>query len=374
MSSNDNYINYIVINNLSRCLKNGVQLQKIVDNTIDNFSQLINIRNSIEQFRRQSEQLIKNENNDLMTRSLFSLQRYYLLICFAAYLYESKECHSVYSKETFSSWFMKHLELVNMYKDLNIKSIVNTTTKSSSVDNMNKHSVIESRKGQVLSANMILKFDHFPGCQKAGLECLIEGAPNFRRVELNSINGNVFGVAMPTKKAINSIIEYIKMKFSNNNNNNNNNNIKIIWTCLREEPVLFVQGNPYVLRSEQDPFRNLETTGIDSSRVERMEIQMKKDVMDELVRYNGKLLLHEEEAEASGKKFSIVPVWESVDSVETLKQVYSDFEEIASVQLEYVRLPVTDEQSPIPMVFDLLLEQVDQFSSNTFGIFNCQMG
>ncbi len=55
---------------------------------------------------------------------------------------------------------------------------------------------IIDRTGDVLVTNTILKADHFPGCQRKGLQPRLTGAPNFRRVE--GIDVNVYGVAQCT--------------------------------------------------------------------------------------------------------------------------------------------------------------------------------
>jgi hypothetical protein len=41
---------------------------------------------------------------------------------------------------------------------------------------------------------------------------------------------------------------------------------RVLWHNLREEPVLYVNGKPYVVREADQPFCNLEYTGIDRSR------------------------------------------------------------------------------------------------------------
>lgn len=51
---------------------------------------------------------------------------------------------------------------------------------------------------------------------------------------------------------------------------------------MREEPVLYINGRPYVVREADKPFQNLEYTGIDRSRVEDMEIRLKNDVLLEV--------------------------------------------------------------------------------------------
>lgn len=84
---------------------------------------------------------------------------------------------------------------------------------------------------------------------------------------------------------------------------------------------------------------NIEATGIAKERVEAMENQMKKDVISELTRYNGRILLHEEMAD--GKHFSIVPVWETVveSEIMTPLDVYNLIKN-EGYQVDYLRIPM----------------------------------
>ena len=36
---------------------------------------------------------------------------------------------------------------------------------------------------------------------------------------------------------------------------------KVLWHNMREEPVLYINGNPHVVREANKPFANLEYTG-----------------------------------------------------------------------------------------------------------------
>lgn len=47
----------------------------------------------------------------------------------------------------------------------------------------------------------------------------------------------------------------------------------MLWHNMREEPVIYINGKPYVVREAGQPFANLEYTGIDRSRVEDMEVR-----------------------------------------------------------------------------------------------------
>jgi hypothetical protein len=70
---------------------------------------------------------------------------------------------------------------------------------------------------------------------------------------------------------------------------------KVLWHNMREEPVLYINGKPYVVREADQPFCNVEYTGIDRSRVEDMEVRLKRDVLREAQLYDGHVLVTEED-------------------------------------------------------------------------------
>ena len=175
----------------------------------------------------------------------------------------------------------------------------------------------------------------------------------------------IYGIAMPTKDAIKRVLNKI--------GGGPPGNRSILWTSLREEPVIYVNGKPYVLRLFPDPLRNLEATGIARERVEHMEAQMKRDLIVEIREFGGRVLLHEEHM--VGKEFSIVPIWETVkeEDVQTPLEVYRSIQD-EGYHVDYLRIPITDEQSPIPRVFDQLVNRVLYVKANTDAVFNCQQG
>jgi hypothetical protein len=72
-----------------------------------------------------------------------------------------------------------------------------------------------------------------------------------------------------------------------------------MWFNMREEPMVYINGLPFVLREQQRPMKNLqEYAGIDAERLERMEARLKQDVLTEAgaahacTAYKGHLRLH----------------------------------------------------------------------------------
>jgi hypothetical protein len=321
------YLNYQIVNSLLRVIKNGLEIKYIVDDVIDKCGAFLNLREIIESEHIQSE----NENDESkkryhIKRAISALQRYFVLICFQAYL-DSTSPEMVQAIETFESWMIKRPEirmLLDEFKEHSEQLVIPVEKSISDGVALSSEimSVVASRHGQVLAQQTILKHDAFPGCQKVSLKEKIEGAYNFRRVPVSEVKLAVkqpsmaadagglaadlertdekplhppfiCGVAMPSKDAIKAVLKSMHAGPGQKR--------KVIWTCLREEPVLYVNRQPYVLRLFQDPLKNLESTGITTDRVESMEERMKLDAITEWKEYEGRLLLHDEKANEKGE-------------------------------------------------------------------------
>lgn len=381
-----NFLSYKIIHSLMRLIRSGLECKRVVDELIDKACEVIHLRNVINDYRTIAINATSDPKQVYMAirKGIFALKRYVMLILFQAYLNEISCNESIGARpgtplleeqvesesatpselpfESFVDWLGRHLEIHNLLSQIDREHGLDTINPAEGVINPGEGialtnevwQVVENRGGSVLASMTILKDDHFPGCQKEGLLERVEGAPNFRRVEFGEDGRCVYGVAMPTEAAIPQVASRIGKKF--------------VWVCLREEPVVFVRGHPYVLRVVKDPVSNLEQTGIISERVELMEERLKADCLSEASRYDEKLLVHGEEL-CQGR-YLVIPTWEAADSeqIKTPQQVYT-----ISPLLIYYRIPITDEQAPIPVVFDHLLQIIHQNNSLDF-CFNCQMG
>lgn len=220
--------------------------------------------------------------------------------------------------------------------------------------------VMKLRGGSVLGKKTILKSDHFPGCQNKRLRPNIEGAPNYRQAD----KLHVHGVAIPTIDGIRNVLKHIGAEIEGENK------VHVLWISLREEPVVYINGRPFVLRDVERPFSNLEYTGINRERVEQMEARLKEDILNEAARYGNKILVTDELPDGQ-----MVDQWESVscNSVKTPLEVYQELQ-VEGYLVDYERVPVTDEKSPKEQDFDILVHKISQADVNTEIIFNCQMG
>ncbi|GAN09242.1 metal ion binding oxidoreductase [Mucor ambiguus] len=403
LQSSEQYPNYQIINSLLRVIRRGLENKYIVDAVLDQCSVGgSNLRSTIEDARIQAEKEQEEDPSQFrrtVKRGITALERYFMFICFQAYL-DSTSPSLVRDTESFGLWMKRHPELGTILQDLlhtsdEFRSLVPVEQSLGGGDGMALSSevmrVVNSRHGQVLAQQTILKHDAFPGCQKMSLKEKIPGAYNFRRIEIKQVKSAVkygglaatvsglaadmerddekmlqapfiSGCAMPNKDAIKSILKAMQAGPGGRR--------WVFWTCLREEPVLYVNRNPYVLRLFTDPLKNLETTGISKERVESMEDRMRLDVIQELHEYDGRMLLHDEDSD-----FNLLPLWETVpsDQVETPGQVFESIR-AEGYQVDYLRIPITDEQAPIPDVFDQLIHRMRDASQGVDVIFNCQMG
>jgi hypothetical protein len=70
-----------------------------------------------------------------------------------------------------------------------------------------------------------------------------------------------------------------------------------------------------------------------------MELQMKEEIIEDLQRFNKRLLVHEERVENS--KFVIVPVWETVEpeDIQTPSDIYNTIIS-EGYKVDYLRIPM----------------------------------
>ena len=244
--------NYHVTTELVRVMPEGVMHKRAVDQAIDFSDALINIRehiliNRVRHFATGAP--------DSLEMALGMLERYFCLIAFAAYI---QECFSAGEgrEGTFREWIEARPEVWHLFTSLRgrrgqfkpfrpVDDLSNLGIKSSielahSVDGTNPPGdpllVLRNRAGSVLTSNTILKLDHW--ASEFTLPVVIEGAPNFRRV---GDAQEVYAVAQPTARALLPIIEHVSRECRHTH---------IVWLNVREEPLVYINGDPYVLRDQ----------------------------------------------------------------------------------------------------------------------------
>ncbi|KAI0649419.1 inositol hexakisphosphate-domain-containing protein [Trametes meyenii] len=387
---------YQIINNLLRVIRKGPKVKQAVDDAIDRCSEVLNLRDSIEEARARAEQATDERQRRLQAhRGLQNLRRYFELIIFQAYL-QSTEPDTMQTHESFES-FVKERPVIKTFEKELISEDLNTLKPLERVDVGDGvplpdevRKVVANRSGSILSASTILKSDFFSNLQKMSLPERIDGSPNFRRVPLalklvsspaltpdsegkDKIdfceNKWVCGSGMPTVDGLRRALQRVNAHPDGEN--------RVFWTSLREEPVIYVAGRPHVLRLIDKPLENVEATGVTTAVVEAMEESLKRDVLHEVREGEGRILLHDEVEERPGV-FSIIPIWEEVseEDIMTPRDVYNLMAK-EGYKVDYDRVAVTDEQAPLPGALSQLLARVRsgmQIGEAADFVFNCQMG
>ncbi|KAF3794398.1 Paladin protein [Nymphaea thermarum] len=364
---------YAVIRSLIRVLEGGIECKRQVDKVIDSCASMQNLREAIATYRNS----ILRQRDEMKREAALSffmeyLERYYFLICFSVYLHTERSAllPNGSSQNNFVDWMRARPELYSILRRLlrrdPMGALGYTTSKTylvkitSSPDDhpCNLGVVAAMRKGEVLGRQTVLKSDHCPGCQNLTLPERVEGAPNFRDIP----GFPVYGVANPTIDGIRAVIQRIASR---------NGSCPILWHNMREEPVVYINGKPFVLREVERPYKNmLEYTGIDRERVERMEARLKEDILREAELYGGTIMvIHESD---DGQIFDL---WEHVNSevVQTPLEVFKSLE-TEGLPVKYARVPITDGKAPKSSDFDTLAINIASAPKNAACVFNCQMG
>ncbi|KAJ7063606.1 inositol hexakisphosphate-domain-containing protein [Mycena amicta] len=378
---------YQVINNLLRVTRKGLIVKSVVDEAIDRADVVYNLRDAIEEARTRADQATdEKEKRKHAQKGLQNLHRYFVLMVFQAYL-QSTEPDTKQSFESIESFVGRQPVIrtfenelfadgVNALKPLERAYVADGVAHPDEVNQ-----IVANRSGAILSSFTILKNDMFLNLQKMTLPERIEGSPNFRRLPLTlqsssspvgstdalTVEKMVCGSGMPTVEGLRRALLRVDAGPSGENN--------VVWTSLREEPVIYVAGSPHVLRLSANPLENVQSTGVTTAMVEQMEESFKKDVLRELRANQGRVLLHDEVEERPGS-FAIVPIWETVSEADILtpRDVFGLMKK-EGFKIDYGRIAITDEQAPLP---DALSQLFDRVQSNLPQagdfVFNCQMG
>ncbi|KAF9620477.1 hypothetical protein IFM89_013094 [Coptis chinensis] len=364
---------YAVIRSLIRVLEGGVEGKRQVDKVIDKCASMQNLREAIAVYRnsilRQPDEMKREASLSFFVEYL---ERYYFLICFAVYIHTDRAAlhPGSFGQSSFTEWMRARPELYSILRRLlrrdpmgalgyaRLKPSLMKIAESADGRPYEMGVVAALRNGEVLGSQTVLKSDHCPGCQNLNLPERVEGAPNFREVP----GFPVYGVANPTIDGIRAVIRRIGTSKCR---------CPVFWHNMREEPVIYINGKPFVLREVERPYKNmLEYTGINRERVERMEARLREDILREAEHYGGAIMVTHETDDGQ-----IFDAWEHVSSeaIQTPLEVYRCLED-EGLPIKYARVPITDGKAPKSSDFDTLARNIASATKDTALVFNCQMG
>ncbi|GAA5953720.1 hypothetical protein JCM8115_004129 [Rhodotorula mucilaginosa] len=398
---------YTVINNLLRVIKNGFEVKNAVDAAVTACGEPFDLLDAIEHARQKAEDTEGEEREHWIARGVRDLRGYFFMILFMAFLNESRpETWRELGRTANYEEFVKQrpvfrtIEKELRHADIDVLLPIKQQIASGVALDDEVAEFVAQRHGRILSAFTLLKSDFFSGLQKMSLPERVDGAPNFRRVPLSiagseavrtpapnsrpgtpkppgnsatlssgsgNIGPSVYGTGMPTIDGLRNALHRMGAEA-----------IPILWQSLREEPVLYIAGRPHVLRLYDQPLENVVTTGVTTATVEAMEAALKEDLLRERESTGGKVLLHDE-VEENGA-FTVTAMWEEVspEDILTPQEVFAIMQK-EGLRVDYERLPVTDEQAPIPGIFSRIEQRVStaltgRDKENVGCAWNCQMG
>ncbi|OCF37043.1 hypothetical protein I316_00947 [Kwoniella heveanensis BCC8398] len=352
---------YQIVLSLLSSLDHGKQMKRLVDVIIDACDAVINLRENVIEHRiKYSVSAMDDKNRQVyLEKALRSLEQYFDLIVFASYV-EEEEAGT--TGVTFSAWLKSRPEIWNQIKVLrrsggnrlfafapvNDLSLISRSSELAEKgrtargdldlqggkvlgDEWAEH-VVTNRSGIMLRASTLLKSDLWVSKSASSSEG-VRGAIGFRKIK----GSTIYATGQPTQDAISTILHTVHQRSPHVHN--------VIWVCLREEPLVMINGSPYCLRRDSTALRNMrDYSGVSSSRLEILEQRLKSDVVAEIDQFQGRVLLHTETADGE-----VVPVWESVEKsdVASIREIMDDAAASSKeVHLNFVRIPITSESSP----------------------------
>jgi len=214
-------------------------------------------------------------------------------------------------------------------------------------------------KDEPALGDQVMKCDHWEGIHQLAQFPSVEGAPNFRRIE----NTCMFGVGQPTlngaRSVLQSVVDTREYEF-------------VIWINLREEPVTYLNNQPFAPRDPETLNINLEhLIGIEGLDLETMEARMKGDIKESLYLHGNDFKYYFQNKDMRNELFHV-----KIDpnEVKTPREFFSILTSDKIIDMDYFRIPITDELAPEEKDFDDLIETLQDKPQTAAIVFNCQMG
>jgi hypothetical protein len=168
---------YPMIHSLLRVIRNGLECKAIVDECIDKCSQVMNLRLAIDTWRAHAENSTEeNVIRRAVQKGVQYLKRYFIIICFQAYLDQTNPDQGLSEIESFAAWLKRHAEIVRMLDELEDAGAAGHKEVLLPIHVLQPGEgialttevleVVRHRRGSVLASYTILKYDHFPGKAK----------------------------------------------------------------------------------------------------------------------------------------------------------------------------------------------------------------
>merc|ERR1712112_146348 len=193
--------------------------------------------------------------------------------------------------------------------------------------------------------------DHFDKIQK--LPDPVVGAPNFHRIP----GYKVYCTGQPTAQGFKNILEKVTGKIYPKEG-------KIIWLNLRQEPGVYVNGEPICARPPNKIGEYAELGDVTRDSIKADEVEFVKVVEGRVKENGGKLKyvdINKKESEAEVKELKSLS--------QAMEALQADFP-----GLLHMRVPVCNSAAPLETDFDTICQTLVGSSINTPIIVNDQVG
>jgi len=215
-----------------------------------------------------------------------------------------------------------------------------------------------------LMEKCVLKYDHFENIHRLPPTALtFEGGPNFRKVP----GFMVFGTGQPVLEAFEKIFAHLFKTVGAK---------KVKWTSMRQEPVVYVNGQSFTPREATRLNENMEFPGITGPEVDALQDAFVAILRKRAAEEEGKVHYFRDtyaEHPADRKNIEHIVPLEGDRALDTISGVYQQLREKGFV-IEDARLPIVDEKAPAERDFDALVSFLKDDEPETACVFNCQMG
>ncbi|XP_077406253.1 paladin isoform X1 [Vanacampus margaritifer] len=323
-----------IIQSVIARLPNGQQVLEEVDQAIALCSQMHNIKEAIYENKRKLEgigddfQIQGNSTKEyFLNRTRQSLERYFYLIVFNAYLHEQYPLAFVCN---FSQWMCRHTWLYRLLARMDLSEL-------------SAPPELVTRGARVLVAGEYLAPDVLSTAKEMK-------ALNFRRVPKMA----VYGMAQPTSEAAGAVLAHLT--------DEKRQHSRILWVNLQEELLLEANGQIFTPREPSCLDQHIAVPASDPLVIEKLESSLK----EEIVRAQKWLEVTLEQEKQM----------KMLKSVLTAREILAPHEK-ATPGLAYKRVPLPDCAAPREEDFDKLLDAMKSSlaeDSRSAFVFNCSNG
>merc|ERR1712236_22568 len=200
-------------------------------------------------------------------------------------------------------------------------------------------------------ANAACMVDHFDKIQK--LPEPVPGCPNFRRVP----GYKVYCCGQPTVAGFKAVLEKVCGTIYPKDG-------KIIWVNMRQEPNIYISGEPICARPPNKIGEYAELGNVTRDKVKADEVELVRVVEGRMKENGGKLKyvdINKKECEAEVKELKSLS--------QAMEALQSDFP-----GLVHMRVPVCNSAAPLESDLDIICQTLVGTSINTPIIVNDQVG